>query len=62
MKTTYLGVRLILSVNKNTGLLQGVQVPDSEQDVMDVLSCDALKHCHEVANKDYMDSHVEAYR
>ncbi len=62
MKTIYLGVTLILEVDKETGFLEGVQVPDSYQCIMDILSCDALKHCHEVANKEYMDRNLEAYR
>ena len=60
MKTTYLGIRLILSTDA-CGLLEYVQVPDSDQNIMSVLSCDCLKHCAKVANDDYMGNNKEAY-
>ena len=61
MKTTYLDVRLILSIDA-CGLLYSVQLPDSEQDIMNLLSCDCLKYCSKVANEYYMNTNMEAYR
>lgn len=61
MKTSYLGVELILNAD-SCGSLTGVQLPNSEQDISQILSCDCLRYCSKVVNEDYMDKNVEAYR
>ena len=60
MKVRYLGVLLILSVDA-CGLLESVQLPDNEQNIMVILSCDCLKYCSKVADDDYMGNNKEAY-
>ena len=61
MKTSYLGVELILTIDKDTGFLEGVQTVDGYQDIRLALSCECLKHCEEQANKWYMDRNKVAY-
>jgi len=61
MKTTYLGVHLIITVDKDTGFVEGVQTEDGYQDIRLALSCDCLKHCEKVANNWYMDKNDLAY-
>ena len=61
MKIKYKGIDLIVLWDE-CGFLSAVLLPDSSQDLMEILSCDTLKYCSEQVNKKYMDLNVEAYR
>ena len=61
MKVRYMGILLILTVDA-CGLLESIQVPDSEQNIMNILDCNCLRFCSKIANDDYMGNNVEAYR
>lgn len=61
MMTMWMGIYLIVTAD-DCGLVESVQLPNSEQNIMLILSCDCMKHCCKVANLKYIRENMEAYR
>lgn len=60
MKRKYLDIDLILE-SDDLGILEGVSLPDSGINIIDILDCNCRRYCVREVDKVYINNHKEAY-